>query len=50
MGEKIRTTIYLTEELRKKMFTERAISGKTVTDIIIEAVEKYFAEKEEKKK
>ena len=46
MGEKIRTTIYLTEELRTKMFTERAISGKTITDVIIEAVEKYYEEKE----
>lgn len=46
---KFRTTIYLPDELRKKMFTERATTGKTITDIIIEAVEKYFAEKEEKK-
>lgn len=48
MGEKIRTTIYLTEELRTKMFTERAVTGRTVTDIIIKAVEKYYKEQEGK--
>ena len=42
-----KTTIYLPDELREKLFIERARTNKPIREIVIEALKKYFEEKEE---
>lgn len=45
-----KTTIYLPDELREKLFIERARTNKPIKEIIIEALDKYFEEKEDAEK